>query len=223
MSQNISKERLKALNCVLGFDCSKYQISIDWRKVKVAGIEFAFVKITEGTTGHEDNIYNVKNRVLEAQKNNIKIGYYHFARPGDIGDPKLDASAEILNIKNHLNILPKPEFPITLDIEEYAKNCILQGNAKNINVFINTFLGSFDEVSILYSYRAFLDSNSNHTFGTNPLWIAYYPSNPNKILPKLPLGWMDWKIWQFTDKGRIDGYNGDIDLNVMKKDYFDLY
>ena len=34
---------------------------------------------------------------------------------------------------------------------------------------------------------------------------------------------MDWKIWQFTDKGRIDGYNGDIDLNVMKKDYFDLY
>ncbi len=223
MSQNISKERLKALNCVLGLDCSKYQMSIDWGKVKVAGIEFAFVKITEGTTGHEDNVYNVKNRVLEAQKNNVKIGYYHFARPGDFNDPKLDALAEITNIKNHLNVLPKSEFPITLDIEEYAKNCILQGNAKNINVFVNTFLGAFNEVSIIYTSRLFFDPNSNHTFGMNPLWVAAYLNNPEISLPALPKGWTEWKIWQFTDKGKIDGYNGNIDLNVMKKDYFDLY
>ncbi|MDD5648932.1 MAG: glycoside hydrolase family 25 protein [Candidatus Nanoarchaeia archaeon] len=223
MSQNISKERLKTLNCVLGLDCSKYQTSIDWRKVKIAGIEFAFVKITEGATGHEDNIYNVKNRVLEAQKNNVKIGYYHFARPGDIGDPKLDATAEITNIKNHLNVLPKSNFPIVLDVEDYSKSCILKDKAKNVNVFINTFLGAFDEVSILYSFRLFFDSNTNHTFGMNPLWIANYPKDPNKTLPTLPKGWTEWKIWQFTDKGKIDGYNGNIDLNVMKKDYFDLY
>jgi lysozyme len=220
---NITKKRLQELNCVLGLDCSKYQENINWEQAKISGVEFAFIKITEGTTGHEDNIYNVYNRVIEAQKNNIKVGYYHFARPGNIKDPKIDAEEEILNIKKHLNVLPKAEFPIVLDTEEYAKNCILQGKTKNINTLINTFLGSFDEVSILYTYKVFFDSNTNNTFGMNPLWLAAYLNDPNKSLPTLPKGWNEWKIWQFTDKGQISGYNGNIDLNIMKKDYFDLY
>lgn len=81
MVANISQQRLQALNCVLGLDCSKYQVDINWNTAKAAGIDFAFVKITEGTTGHEDNLYNLKARVLSAQKNGVKVGYYHFARP----------------------------------------------------------------------------------------------------------------------------------------------
>jgi GH25 family lysozyme M1 (1,4-beta-N-acetylmuramidase) len=56
-------------------------------------------------------------------------------------------------------------------------------------------------------------------FGKQPLWIAAYVNNPEVVLPKIPNGWTEWKIWQFADKGRIDGYVGDIDLNIMKKDY----
>ena len=78
---NISQQRLDNLNCVLGLDCSKWQPNITWSDAKTSGIQFAFVKITEGNTGHEDNLYNVKARILSAQQNGIKVGYYHFARP----------------------------------------------------------------------------------------------------------------------------------------------
>jgi lysozyme len=219
----ITEKRLNELNCVLGADCSKYQENINWEQAKIFGIKFAFIKITEGNTGHEDSVYNIKNRALEVIKQKIKIGYYHFARPGNIDNPKQDAFDEVINIQNHLKILPKSNFPIVLDIEDYLKNCILQGKAKNVNLFINTFLGAFDEVTILYSYKLFFDANTNHTFGLNPLWIANYVSNPEKNLPTLPKGWNEWKIWQFTDKGRINGYKGNIDLNIMKIDYFNLF
>lgn len=217
---NISKIRLEELNCVLGLDCSKYQNNIDWKKAKASGIDFTFIKITEGTTGHEDSIYNIKNRGLEAKKNGIKIGYYHFARPGNIKDAKQDAFEEVENIKKHLKILPKAEFPIVLDVESIDTQ---QQNRNYLSIFINTFLGLFDDVTILYTYRCFFDVNTNHTFGTNPLWLASYVKNPEKDFPKIPLGWVDWKIWQFTDKGTIDGYSGPIDLNVMKREYFNLY
>jgi len=203
---------------VLGLDCSKYQKDINWTKVKSDDIQFAFIKITEGNSYSEDEVYNVKNRIITAQANNIKIGYYHFARPGDIIDPKQDANKEIENVKKHLAFLPSFNFPLTLDIEEYAKNCVLKGKELNINIFVNTFLDAFNEVTILYTGKYFFDPNSNHTFGMNPLWLAAYIKEP--ILPK---GWNEWKIWQFTDKGKINGIVGNVDLNWMKKDFFELY
>ena len=50
-------------------------------------------------------------QVLDAQKNNIKIGYYHFARPSDIANPEQDANAEVQNVLNHINILPPANLP----------------------------------------------------------------------------------------------------------------
>jgi lysozyme len=228
MVSTISKERLAALNCVLGLDCSKYQADITWSKAKAAGIDFAFVKITEGTTGHEDSIYNVRNRVLEAQKNNVKISYYHFCRPGDINNPEDDANAEITNIINHYNILPKPNFPLVLDVEAYANNIIWSDTEKidHMNKFITAFISGLKQRNIsviIYSYRSFINTNTNHSFGSNPLWEAAYLDDPENYQPAVPQGWSEWKIWQFTEKGLIDGYVGDIDLNIMKKDFFNKF
>jgi lysozyme len=205
-------------NYILGLDCSKYQGNINWTKVKDDGVQFAFIKITEGGTYSEDEIYNIKTRVIMAKGAGVKIGYYHFARPGDFNDPKKDAIQEIENVKKHLALLPSFNFPPTLDIEAYAKNCVLKGKALNINIFINTFLDQFNEVIILYTGKYFFDPNSNHTYGMNPLWLAAYTSKP--VLPK---GWNEWKIWQFTDKGQIDGIPGFVDLNWMQVEYFNLF
>jgi lysozyme len=228
MVSTISKDRLASLGCVLGLDCSKYQADINWSKAKSAGIDFAFIKVTEGTTGHEDNIYNVKNRILSAQQNKIKIGLYHFCRPGNISDPEADAKDEIQNVLNHYNILPKPNFPLVLDVEAYSDSLIWKDNEKidHMNRYINAFISGLKAKGIniiLYSYNSFINTNTNHLFGMYPLWQALYIDNPEISLPNLPIGWNEWKIWQFTEKGVIDGYVGDIDLNIMKKAYYNLF
>ena len=76
---------------------------------------------------------------------------------------------------------------------------------------------------ILYSYKNFLDVNTSPVFGSYPIWIAAYLNTPETSLPKIPNGWNDWQIWQFTEKGQIDGYTGELDLNMMKKDFFNKF
>lgn len=228
MVTTLSPKRLTELKCVLGLDCSKYQIDINWTKAKAAGIQFAIIKITEGTTGREDNIYNLKARVLSAQKNGVKVGYYHFARPGNINIPEQDALEELGNVLTCLNKLPKANLPFVLDIESYSKQLIWKDIEKtdHMNRFISTFfngLSAKNIKSILYSYKSFVDTNTTPAFSTYPLWLAAYLNNPEVSLPAIPNGWNEWKIWQFTEKGQIDGYVGDIDLNIMKKSYYDLF
>ena len=228
MVTTLSTKRLNQLGCVLGLDCSKYQKDINWSKAKNAGVQFGFVKITEGGTYSEDEIYGIKARVLDAQKNGIKIGYYHFARPSDVANPEQDANAEVQNVLKHINILPLANLPLVLDIEAYANPDVWAQTEKvdHMNKFITTFIQKLNEVNIrviLYSYKSFLDINSTPMFGTNPLWIASYLNTPETSLPIIPNGWSEWKIWQFTEKGQIGGYVGDIDLNIMKKDFYNLF
>ena len=47
---------------------------------------------------------------------------------------------------------------------------------------------------------------------SHPWWIAHYTT---KHLPWCP--WKDWDIWQYTGKGRLSGYNGDIDINRAQR------
>lgn len=228
MVTKISQKRLSDLHCVLGLDCSKYQIDIDWNKAKADGIQFAFIKITEGTTGNEDRYYNVKARALSAQKNGIKVGYYHFARPGNVLSPEQDAKDEIENVLKHLALLPKADLPLVLDIESYSAQLLWNENDKlnHMNKFVNTFFSELDAKnikSIFYSYNNFININFALNFEKYPLWLAAYLNNPENNIPTIPKGWNDWKIWQFTEKGQISGYFGDIDLNIMKKEYFDLF
>jgi len=223
MVTTLTQKRLDDLGCVLGLDCSKYQKDIDWKKVKAAGVEFAFIKITEGTTYSEDTLYDLNNRVLDAQKNGVKIGYYHFARPGNIASPEDDANEEAQNVLSHLGFLPKSNLPLVLDIEAYSDTILWDNKIEHMDRFIKKFLEVVGVPVVIYSYKSFLETNTTNLFGNHPLWIAGYINTPETSLPAIPKGWSEWKIWQFTEKGQIDGYVGDIDLNIMKKDFFSTF
>jgi lysozyme len=228
MVTTITQKRLNDLGCIRGMDCSKYQKDINWSLAKAVGIDFAIIKITEGGTYHEDNIYNLKARILDAQKNNVKVGYYHFARPGSLNSPEQDALEEVQNVLSHIGFLPSANFPLALDIEAYSNSDVWAQTDKvdHMNRFITTFINKLNEQNIrviLYSYKSFLDTNTTPIFNLQPLWIAAYLNNPEVSLPVIPIGWTEWKIWQFTEKGQVNGYNGDIDLDIMKKEYFNLF
>lgn len=53
-----------------------------------------------------------------------------------------------------------------------------------------------------------------------PLWLASYPDTINLATPpKPPAPWKEIDIWQFTDKARVPGIKGGVDLNVLLTDY----
>jgi GH25 family lysozyme M1 (1,4-beta-N-acetylmuramidase) len=63
---------------VNGIDVSHYQGSINWTSVRNSGIEFAFIKSTEGTS-YKDTQFNTN--YVAAYNAGVIRGAYHFALP----------------------------------------------------------------------------------------------------------------------------------------------
>jgi lysozyme len=222
-------------NHILGFDCSHWQPSIDWEKAKASGIQFAFVKITQGRIHYEGNFYNLKARIAEIKKHGIKLGYYHFCSP-QAGNPETLARSEAANFNLHISDLPESDLPLVLDIEKYAdapkeNPCKLPvgWTKESLTTYLKTFISELDKEVIIYTNKWIWTDDVN--FKIYPLWVPFYQNkNYANIDPKfisinnpMPAGWTDWTIWQFTDKGEIDGVKGNVDLNWMKKEYFEKY
>src|SRR5262245_36875474 len=90
-----------------GIDVSYYQGTIDWGAVKADGIDFAFIRTTDGT-GFEDPRYD-ENRA-GARAAGVLRGTYQFFRPTD--DPIAQADLLLARLGDDPDDLP----PV-LDVE----------------------------------------------------------------------------------------------------------
>ena len=61
---------------------------------------------------------------------------------------------------------------------------------------------------IIYTYYHYYKDYLRGEFDDYPLWLANY----NDVLE--PSVQDPWKMWQFTEKGIVDGINTKVDLNV---------
>ncbi len=64
-------------NYMTGIDVSQYQGNITWKKVKDAGIDFAYIRSNVGLK--EDEL--LKQNCSRARKNGIPFGLYVYIKP----------------------------------------------------------------------------------------------------------------------------------------------
>jgi len=206
--------------------CRWQNTNINWQQVKAAGYAFAFVKCSDGSAYKQQFIDIGRTHAKNAVAAGLKIGYYHFAHPTNHGGLVNDATSEanylIATLKTDF---PTPNFPLVLDFEDENMH-ITTAEAKTwVETFYNVLQQAGYEM-IFYTYKVYVDAHlpATHGFGALPLWLASYPRNfdINK-LPKNPVGWTGWEIWQYNDKGTVKGISGGVDLNIMNKAFFDKY
>jgi hypothetical protein len=72
---------------------------------------------------------------------------------------------------------------------------------------------------IIYTGKNFWEQNvGSDAFSDYPLWIAQWgPDCPN-----LPAQWSDWKVFQTSATGQVDGIVGDVDTNLFNGSRADL-
>jgi lysozyme len=202
---------------MFGIDISHHQSHIDWSAVASdkQNVQFAFIKATEGVNYIDSAL---KYNSIEAKKAGIKIGYYHFA---SLNTPnvEMDARTEANHFVDTIKKCPAPDLPLVLDIETNKAGI----SADMVLLWVKTFFAELEALGytdyILYSYTPFLDANlpKNHTLGNIRLWIAAYVNLPK---PRLPIGWDNWYIWQYSAKGKVSGIRTDCDVNKTKTNIF---
>ena len=182
---------------VRGIDISRHNGNVDFRKVKDSGIDFVFIKASEGIT-HRDSLFK-KNHEL-AREAGLKTGAYHFFRFDS------DGPAQAINFLESVDSLPL-ELGYVIDVEK-------DGNPDGIPAAtIKDRLLSMVEYMHLMGHRVTIYTNlegySSYVAPEFPgitLWICSFRDNPINA---------DWTFWQYDHHGKVEGIAGEVDLNVF--------
>lgn len=197
---NISQALGPSSNVIYeGIDVSAYQGYIDYERVRNSGIEVVYIKSSEGTT-LEDPYF--RTNYNNAKSNGLKVGFYHFIRARNEEEARREAEffARVISGTN-------PDCRLAMDFEVFGDL-----NVEEINRISFAFLQKIQEITqkecVIYSDAY----NARNTFSRElaekyPLWIAEYgvetPVNNGK--------WEYWVGFQYTDAGRVDGIEGNVD------------
>lgn len=184
-----------------GVDVSYYQGAIDWPAVKADGVEFAFVRVSDGT-GFEDPRF--EPNWAGARANGIVRGAYQYFRPNQ--DPI--AQADLL--LEHLGTPDPDDLPPVIDVENTGNLAPDQIEA-NVRVWIDRVAAATAKQPIIYTGLYFWrDEVGSPDLTSSPLWHAQYTS---AACPSIAPPWTEWAFWQFTSSGKVAGIAGNVDLN----------
>ena len=190
-----------------GIDVSSWQGDIDWKKVKEAGCDFAFIRVgyQNGRNGEISEDKYFKANIENAISNNIKVGIYFYSCAQTIEETQEQAKWTIEKIKPY-NI----SLPVAFDWEEWNSfadyKLSFYGISKLADAFINVCKDNGYD-GILYSSKNYLETIWHQELFPN-IWLAQYANTAtyNK----------SYNYWQMCNTGRIDGIKGDVDIDLAK-------
>ena len=204
-----------------GIDVSHWQGDIDWDKVAADGKEFAIIKASERTRWVDENFFWNREHAKSA---GLTVGSYHYFRPG------WDNKEQAQHFFDTVGPLEQGDLIPWLNVEDS------HAEFRNPGVYNPTKVPGRQVVSDMRQTLAAMDDlfgvkvgiytggwywNTLPNIGKmkRPLWVAYWYRDKMPGNPKLPKGWSDYAIHQYTSRGRVDGIeydlNGedDVDLN----------
>ena len=203
---------------VRGVDVSEYQGEVDWDKIKEQGISFAFVKATEGSKG-KDSYFNKNFQKLKNM--DMLLGIYHFFSLESTGEEQAKNYIDTVGVtKNDDSLL----IPI-VDIEYYSdykkEEPIKDWIKKELKVLLDKLESTYRLKPMIYTTMEFYNDYLDGEFLDYDIWIRNILTKPN-------LENRTWKFWQYTGRGRLEGYSGEekfVDLNVFNgsKEEFDKF
>jgi len=192
-----------------GVDVSNYQGTINWTSVRNAGIQFAFIKSTEGTT-YRDPRFGAN--YVGAYNAGVIRGAYHFALP----DRSTGAvQANFLASSGGAWSADSRTLPAAIDLEgnPYGAYCYGRTQAAMrtwIADFLNTYRSRTGRYAVIYTTTSWWTSctgNYSGFWANHPLWLARWASTPGA----LPAGAPFWSFWQYTSTGSVAGIPGAVD------------
>jgi lysozyme len=187
---------------IQGIDVSHHQGVIGWAELRAAGVEFVFIKATEGEDHHDRRFSENWHGAGQA---GLLRGAYHFFTFCTSG------AAQAEHFVATIAALER-ELPPVADVE-FSGNCRGWLSIDAIRSELSLFLRSVER-QLGWRPAIYVTSDSHRRivekrFGQYPLWVRDLFFEPRSA-------WYGaWRFWQFADNARLPGIEGPVDLNVF--------
>lgn len=198
-----------------GVDVSAAQVGIDYDVMKQSGVEFAIIKIIR-----KDLTPDLMFEKHYSGFTNAKIpvfAVYNYSYATTVEKAKKDAQVVISTLRGR-------RVAVVLDVEDN----IQKGLGKTLIDIINAYQSVIESAGlpfILYTGMSFFATYIGPWkayLNCKNIWMARYPSSMQMTFiedpdqSKCP---MDGILgWQYSSHGKIDGYGGNIDLDILYRD-----
>ena len=186
-----------------GVDVSHHQGQIAWAKLPGQGVDFAYIKATEGAD-HVDRRFWINWNA--AHRAGIRRGAYHFFRL--CGSGRAQAANFVRTVPFDAAALPP-----AIDLE-FPGNCSRRPSPAKVHKELGDFLriveASYGKRAVLYLTRRFDRDYRISAAFARPLWLRSLHSEPS-------FGARPWAIWQVSNVRRLHGVNGHVDWNVAAR------
>jgi lysozyme len=185
-----------------GIDVSFYQGTINWHQVKASGVQFAFIRVSDG-------LYSLDSKFATnwagAKAAGVLRGVYQFFEPGQ--SPVAQADLMIA----HMGTLGPDDLSPVIDVEA-TDGLSPTAVATSVKAWISRVKTKTGRTPIVYSGYYFWNGQVG---GANvlpsPFWVAAYV----KPCPQVPAHWTKWSFWQYSSSGSVPGIPGRVDMDTF--------
>jgi lysozyme len=200
----IPNEPSKKEFAIRGIDVSHHQHAIEWPAVKRAGMQFAYIKATEGAD-YKDPDFG--RNWTESAVAGIPHGAYHFFTLETPG--KLQAANFLAVVPAEAGALP-PAIDLEFSGYNLKRRPPREDFAKELAAFYDALLIHYQQVPVIYTAYDFKDQYLKK-MPIERLWFREILTHPR-------IGDERWTFWQFSARGRVKGVSKPVDLNVFSGD-----
>lgn len=192
----------------LGIDVSKWNQSIDWQKVKDAGVEFAIIRCGYRGAMSGSLILDpmFESNIKGAVAAGIPVGVYFYTQAITEVEAIEEASMVISLIGDY-----DVDYPVFLDSESAggsgrADQLDAEQRTQFHKAFLETIAASGYEAGV-YASKNWLNDRIDVTqLSQYNIWLAEYADAPSYD--------QYYDMWQYTSRGTVDGIETKVDLNL---------
>ena len=191
-------------NTKVGIDISNWQGDVDFKKLKDSSVDFVFIRVgyMKGTNGKRMLDSKFKQNIENANKYGIDAGVYYFSYASSVKEAKKDAKWVKKQIKKY-----DIKLPVVFDWEDFQDYNSYNLSFYNLTSMANEFIKEIE----LSGYKGMLYGSKNYLEqiwlkNSNDIWLAHYIDKTDYK--------GNYKFWQLTDRGRVDGIEGNVDIDI---------
>ncbi len=212
-SKYTHSESQNGKNIFLGIDVSYHQGTIDWAKVKAAGVQFVILRL--GYRGYGTGTLNLDKKFRTyaqgATDAGLPIGLYFYTEAISETEAREEANFCIEQAKDF-----KITMPVAYDFEpatnkngRLLKANLSKSKATNLCRAFCTAIKEAGYTPMIYSNKSDLNNRiDGASLGKEyKIWLANYTTKTTYA--------GDYEYWQYSSSGKVNGISGEVDCNFL--------